>query len=186
MDTPKQKIMKYMLDFGKLYQLPHPPVDYIETLYAILHENKWRFSELEAVLRNLLHDDKYAEVARFGKYPTYYDLNRVKKQIKSKDFYDALTSYLSGCFWEKENILKYASPAQKNAIMQAGGLENLYQRATGDMATPVYKLIDIISQNESDTPLETIDTNHRIGVPQTLKQITKNLQGEKNERNMGL
>ena len=42
------------------------------------------------------------------------------------------------------------------------------------MPTPVYKLVDIVAENESEAPTELIDTGHRIGAPTTLKQIGEN------------
>ena len=65
------------------------------------------------------------------------DYLRIKKHSDSKEFYDSLSAYLSGDWWEKDNVLALASPAQANAILQAGGLSNLFQRATGDMPTPI-------------------------------------------------
>ena len=64
--------------------------------------------------------------------------------------------------------------------MMAGGLKNLYQRATGDVPTPVYKLVDIITEYEAEAPTERIDTTHRIGGPATMKQITENFKREPN------
>lgn len=167
-----EAILGMFKKFGVLYQLPTADPEYVLGIQEYLSAQKWRLSELSNALNALLKDEKYAESAKFGKYPTIPDFLRVKKRSDSKPFYDALSAYLSGCFWEKENILEYASPAQANAIMQAGGLENLYQRATGDMPTPVYKLVDMIAENESETPTELIDTGHRIGKPQSMKQIT--------------
>jgi hypothetical protein len=171
--TVKQKMMESLIAFGKMYQLPTPSADYLETLQAALHAYKWRLSEFNNALNQLLKDDKYADFARFGKYPTVHDFLRVRQKAGSKQFYDSLSAYLSGDWWEKDNVLALASPAQANAILQAGGLSNLFQRATGDMPTPVYKLVDMIAENESEAPTELIDTDHRIGAPTTLKQIGK-------------
>lgn len=173
--TPRQYMTELLIKFGRMFQLPEPPAEYVDAIYTAIHGQEWTIKQFAVVLNTLVTDEKYTEQsARFGKYPMISDYLRIKHRSDAKDFYDSLSAYLSGCFWEKENVLKYASPAQKNAIMQAGGLENLYQRATGDMPTPVYKLIDIISQNESETPTELIDTGHRIGAPTTLKQIGEN------------
>lgn len=169
--TVKQRMLESLIAFGRLFQLPPPQADYFETLRAALHNYSWRLSEFNEVLNILVKDEKYIEFARFGKYPLISDYLRIRQQLKSKPFYDSLSAYLSGCYWEKENILALASPAQKNAILQAGGLENLYQRATGDMPTPVYKLVDIVAENESEAPTELIDTDHRIGAPTTMKKI---------------
>lgn len=167
--TVKQRMMESLIAFGKMYQLPMPTADYLETLQAALHAYKWRLSEFNNVLNLLLKDDKYAEFARFGKYPTIHDYLRIKQRINSKPFYDSLSAYLSGDWWEKDNVLALASPAQATAIMQAGGLTTLYQRATSDRAIPVYKLVDIVAENESATPTEATDTGHRLGAPTTMK-----------------
>ena len=169
-----ETIINMFTKFGVLYQLPTPDPEYVVSIQECLSAERWGLRELGCALNALIKDEKYAETAKFGKYPTINDFLRIKKQSKSKEFYDSLSAYLSGCYWEKENILALASPAQKNAIMQAGGLENLYQRATGDMPTPVYKLVDIVAENESEVPTELIDTGHRIGAPTTLKQIGEN------------
>ena len=175
MKTPRQYMTELLIKFGRMFQLPEPPAEYVDAIYTALQGQNWTVKEFAIILNTLVNDDKYTEQsARFGKYPMISDYLRTKKQSKSKEFYDSLSAYLSGDWWEKENVLKHASPAQKNAIMQAGGLENLYQRATGDIPTPVYKLVDTIAENESEVPTELIDTEHRIGKPQTLKQIGEN------------
>ena len=171
--TPRQYMTEFLIKFGRMFQLPEPSAEYIDAIYTAIHGQNWTIKQFTVVLNILTTDEKYTEQsARFGKYPMISDYLRIKKHSDSKPFYDALSAYLSGCFWEKENIIEYASPAQANAIMQAGGLENLYQRATGDIPTPVYKLVDMIAENESETPTELIDTGHRIGKPQSMKQIT--------------
>ena len=48
------------------------------------------------------------------------------------------------------------------------------------MPTPVYKLVDIITEYEAEAPTERIDTTHRIGGPTTMKQITENFKREPN------
>lgn len=169
-----ETIIDMFTKFGVLCQLPAPDPEYVIAVQEYLSAHNWRLSELNSVLNALLKDEKYAETIRFNKYPTIPDFFRIKKKTDSKPFYDALSAYLSGCFWEKENVYALASPAQANAIMQAGGLENLYQRATGDMPTPVYKLVDMIAEAESDAPTDLIDTKHRIGAPTTLKKIGNN------------
>ena len=168
-----ETIINMFKKFGVLYQLPTADPEYVLGIQEYLSAQRWRLSELSNALNALLKDEKYAESAKFGKYPTIPDFLRVKRRSDSKPFYDALSAYLSGCFWEKRNICTLASPAQANAILQAGGLESLYQRATSDMPTPVYKLVDMIAENESEVPTELIDTDHRIGAPTTLKQIGK-------------
>lgn len=166
-----ETIINMFAKFGVLYQLPTPDPEYVLAIQQYLSTNKWRLCDLSNALNTLTKDEKYAESAKFGRYPTINDFLRVKQRSKSKEFYDALSAYLSGCYWEKETIIALASPAQKNAILQAGGLENLYQRATGDMPTPVYKLVDIVAENESEAPVELIDTAHRIGAPTDLKKF---------------
>lgn len=175
MKTPRQYMTELLIKFGRMFQLPEPPAEYVDAIYTALHGQNWTIKQFAIVLNTLVNDNKYTEQsARFGKYPMISDYLRIKRRSDSKDFYNSLSAYLSGDWWEKENVLKYASPAQKNAIIQAGGLNNLYQRATGDMPTPVYKLVDIVAENESEAPTELIDTGHRIGAPTTLKQIGEN------------
>lgn len=170
--TSRQYMTEFLIKFGRMFQLPEPPAEYIDAIYTALHEQNWTLKQFAIVLNALVKDEKYTEQsARFGKYPMISDYLRVKQRSKSKEFYDALSAYLSGCYWEKETIAALASPAQKNAILQAGGLDNLYQRATGDIPTPVYKLVDIVAGNESEAPVELIDTDHRIGAPTDLKKF---------------
>ena len=171
MKTPKQIMLEHLEIFGKMFNLPAPDTTYLETIQQALHVKGWKVSEFLAVLNALTTDDKYAESARFGKYPMMYDYLRIKKRIDSKDFYDSLAAYLSGCWWEKETVLALATPEQSNALIAAGGLSRLYERATGDIPTPVHKLLDIVSEHEEEAPSITIDTDHRIGAPQTIKQI---------------
>lgn len=173
MKTARQYMTEYLISFGKMYQLNRPEPEYIETIQSALRSYGWKVSDLQKVLKQLLHDDSYAELARFGKYPTIHDFLRIKQRLDSKPFYDALSAYLSGAWWEKENVLALASPAQSNALLLAGGLQNLYGRATGDISTPVYKLIDVVAAKESESPEELIDVGRRIGAPVSLQQITK-------------
>ena len=173
-----ETVINLFTKFGILSQLPTPDPEYVVSIQEYLSAQKWRLTDLSNVLNVLLKDEKYAESAKFGKYPTIHDFLRIKQRFDSKEFYDALSSYLSGNWWEKDNVLALVSPAQANAIMQAGGLSNLYQRATSDMPTPVYKLVDVVAENESEVPTELIDTEHRIGSPTTLKQIM-NIQDKK-------
>ena len=172
--TAKQKMLESLETFGKLFQLPPVPADYFETLHMALHNYGWMLSEFNAALNVLVKDEKYTESARFGKYPLIADFLRVRQYSKTKPFYEALAAYLSGAWWEKDTVLALATPTQENAIMLAGGLSNLYQRATGDVATPVYKLINLVTENESKAPTERIDTTNRISGPQTFKQILDN------------
>lgn len=173
--TPRQYITEFLIKFGRMFQLPEPPAEYIDAIYTAIHGQNWTIKDFLNVLNKLVHDERYTEQsARFGKYPMISDYFRIKRQIDSQPFYESLTMYLSGCWWEKENCSALASPGQKQAIIQAGGLENLYQRATGDMATPVYKLVDIISTNESDMTQESINTNQCIDAPAEMKQIGNN------------
>lgn len=174
--TARQYMTELLIKFGYAFQLPEPQAEYIDTIYNALHENKWTIKEFANVLNILVSDTEYSKSARFGKYPILYDFLRIKKQIKSKDFYDTLSSYLSGEWWKKDEILAIATEAQMNAITTSGGLSKLYERANGEMSTPVYKLMDIVSRNESDSPTEIIGTDNRIGAPKTLKQITQNIQ----------
>lgn len=178
--TTKQKMLESLEAFGRLFQLPPPPIEYFETLRAALHNYGWKLSDFNAALNMLVKDEKYTETARFGKYPLISDYLRVKQISKSKLFYEALSAYLSGCWWEKDNILALATPAQENALMMAGGLSGLYQRATSDIATPVYKLIDIVTERESEAPTERIDMEHRIGAPTSMKQIINTIKRENN------
>lgn len=170
--TPKQYMTEYLISFGRMFQLPEPPAEYIDAIYNALHTYQWTLKQFATVLNQLIHDEKYAETARFGKYPTINDFIRIKKQTESRPFYEALSAYLSGAFWEKDNVIALATPTQQNAITLAGGLKNLYNRATGDVPTPIYKLVDIVANNESESPEELIDTQHRIGRPLTIQQIS--------------
>ena len=171
MKTARQYMTEALVIFGKHFQLPTPEPEYIESIQEALRSRAWKLSDFMGVLNHLETDDKYAESARFGKYPMLYDYLRIKKRIDSKDFYDSLSAYLSGCWWEKETVLALATPEQSNALIAAGGLSNLYQRATGDMPTPVTKLVDIVADHEEESPSQTIDTSHRIGKTEPLKQI---------------
>ena len=176
MKTSKQYMLGYLEAFGKMFQLPSPSADYVEVIHTALQAYKWKLSDFYKVLNQLVKDDSYAEIARFGKYPMIHDYLRVKRQMDSSGFYSALGSYLSGNFWERDDVLALATPEQMNAITMAGGLSNLYARATGEKPTPVYKLVDTIAKYESESPDETIDTQHRISGPTSLQQITDELK----------
>ncbi len=170
--TPRQYMTELLIKFGRMFQLPEPPAEYVDSIYNALHGQNWTVKQFAAILNQLVTDVTYTEQsARFGKYPMISDYLRLNKQSKSKEFYESLSAYLSGAYWEKEHIAAIATPEQKNAITMAGGLENLYARAKGDMPTPVYKLIDVVTKNEFESPEELIDTQHRIGKPTTIAQI---------------
>lgn len=171
MKTSLQAVTEAFIKFGKLYQLDRPEPEYIDLVIEALRSHGWKVKDFMNTLNQLVHDDKYAECAKFGKYPTIHDFLRVKHRLESKDFYDSLAAYLSGCWWEKETVLALATPEQSNALIAAGGLSRLYERATADIPTPVHKLLDIVSEHEEEAPNTTIDTDHRIGAPQTIKQI---------------
>lgn len=180
--TPRQYMTELLIKFGRMFQLPEPPAEYVDAIYTAIHGQQWTVKQFAIVLNTLTTDEKYTEQsARFGKYPMISDYLRIKQRSDSKDFYNSLSAYLSGDWWEKDNVLALASPAQANAILQAGGLSNLFQRATGDMPTPVYKLVDIVAENESESPTEEIDTQHRIGQPTSMAQITSTTN--KNQKN---
>lgn len=171
MKTAKQHMLESLEAFGKLFQLPRPTADYLETIQIALRSHNWKLSQFNNALNMLTQDAEYAETARFGKYPTIYDYLRIDKQTKSAPFYNALSKYLSGDWWEKENVMKLATTEQANALLLSGGLNNLYERATGEIKTPVYKLVDIVTRNENESPEELIDTQHRIGQPTAMAQI---------------
>lgn len=171
MKTAKQYMLESLEAFGKLFQLPDPTPEYLETIQMALRSHKWKLSQFINALNALTQDERYAEASRFGKYPTIYDYLRIDRQIRSKNFYDALSSYLSGNWWKREIVLELATPAQMNAIESAGGLKKLYERANNDLPTPVYKLVDVVAQNESEAPTKTITTAMRIGAIKPIKQI---------------
>lgn len=175
--TAKQYMMENLIVFGKLYQLPNPSVDYQESLQAALRSYGWTLGDFRNALNQLTRDDAYAETARFGKYPTIHDFLRVKKQSDSQPFYSALGAYLAGDWWAKDTIKQLATAEQANAIMLAGGLDNLYNRATGDKPTPVYKLVELVAKNEAEAPAERIDTTNRIGSPVAMAQISDMSKG---------
>lgn len=180
MKTVKQFMMEQLIVFGKLYQLPNvPSPEYLEALQVALRSYGWKLGDFRKVLSQLTQDDSYAETARFGKYPTIHDFLRVKKAMDSTPFYTALAAYLSGDWWEKENVKKLATPEQNNALVLAGGLNILFQRATGEKSTPVYKLVELVAKNELEAPLEKIDTTNRIGGPAAMYQITDLTKGNK-------
>lgn len=185
--TAKQYMIEYLIMFGRKCQLPEPTAEYIDAIFTAFHQDypKWSLKMFFLVLEQLTKDEKYAESARYGKYPMFFDFYRVRKQLGSKPFYDALSAYLSGDWWEKDNILALATPEQLNAIMLSGGLQRLFERANSEMATPVYKLIDIVAENEADSPVERIDTEHRIGAPQSMKQIMSDLKNKENSLQQG-
>lgn len=171
MKTARQYITEALIKFGRLFQLPEPQAEYVDAIHNALHAKKWKLSTFMDVLNSMTTDQNYAETARFGKYPTIYDYLRIEKQRKSANFYQVLTSYLGGNWWEKEIVLELATEQQINAITMAGGLENLYNRATSDTPTPVYKIVDIVAQNETESPEQLIDTSHRIGQTTPIAQI---------------
>lgn len=179
MKTAKQYMGEQLIIFANLFQLPNPTMEYIESLQIALRSYGWTIGDFKQVLNQLIRDDSYAETARFGKYPTIHDFLRIKKQFDSQPFYSALGAYLAGDWWAKDTIKQLATAEQANAIMLAGGLDNLYNRATGDKPTPVYKLVELVAKNESEAPLEKIDTTNRIGGPAAMHQITDLTKGNK-------
>lgn len=175
--TPKQLMMESFVMFGKMFQLPFPDPDYVEAVQIALRSYGWTIGDFKQVLNQLTRDDSYAETARFGKYPTIHDFLRIKKQFDSQPFYSALGAYLAGDWWAKDTIKQLATAEQANAIMLAGGLDNLYNRATGDKPTPVYKLVELVAKNEAEAPAERIDTTNRIGSPVAMAQISDMSKG---------
>lgn len=169
----KQYMMEDLIMFGKMYQLQYPDPDYVEVLQIALRNHGWTLGNFRNALNQLTYDDTYAETAKFGKYPTIHDFLRIKKQSDSQPFYSALSAYLSGDWREKDTIKQIATPEQHNAILLAGGLENLYARATGDKPTPICKLVALVAKNESEVPATRIDTTHRVGGPASMQQITQ-------------
>lgn len=174
--TPKQHMTESLIQFGRLFQLPEPSAEYVDAIYNALHSYQWTLKQFVSVLNQLVKNSKYIESARFGKYPTIYDFLHTKSQLDSKPFYDALSAYLSGEWWTKDEVLTLATPTQMNAISLSGGLSKLYERANCEISTPVYKLVDIVAENESEVPAERIDNEHRIGGPSTLKQIVNTIK----------
>ena len=79
-----EMIINLFTKFGVLYQLPAPDPEYVIAVQEYLSAHKWKLSELNGALNALLKDEKYAETARFGKYPAISDFFRVKQQIDSK------------------------------------------------------------------------------------------------------
>lgn len=171
MKTAKQHMMEELLQFGIVFQLPRVELAYLEAIQAELRARRWMLSDFKKALVFLKSDPAYADAARFGKWPTINDFLRARKEIGSKAFYVALSNYLAGDYWEKETIARIATPEQKNALTLAGGLQNLYARATGDTPTPIYKLIDLVAQNESEAPAQVIDTTRQISAPSSIGQI---------------
>lgn len=169
--TAKQHMTEMLITFGRLYQLPNPSPEYVEAIQAELRARHWTLRDFYNALSFLKTDSLYADSARFGRYPTINDFLRSKKELNSKAFYVALSNYLAGDYWEKETIALIATPEQKNAITLSGGLERLYERATCDIPTPIYKLIDIVAQNESESPEQIIDTSRQLSGPAPLKQL---------------
>ena len=172
MKTAKQYMMEELLQFGIVFQLPRVELAYLEAIQAELRARNWMLSDFKRALALLKTDATYADTARFGKYPTIHDFLRIKKQFDSQPFYTALGAYLAGDWWKKDTIKQLATAEQANAIMLAGGLDNLYNRATGDNPTPVYKLVELVAKNEAETPAGRIDTTNRIGSPVDIAQIS--------------
>lgn len=178
MKTTKQYMGEQLIIFANLFQLPNPTMEYIESLQIALRSYGWTLGDFRKALSQLTRDDAYAETARFGKYPTIHDFLRIKKQTDNQPFYTALGAYLAGDWWAKETVTQLATPEQNNALVLSGGLDNLYNRANGEKSTPVYKLVELVAKNESEAPLEKIDTTNRIGGPAAMYQITDLTKGK--------
>ena len=166
-----KKVIALFQRFGILFQLPAPDPEYVMAIQEFLSSKHWKLSDLEKAFTQLVADEIYVETAKFGKYPTINDFLRVRQQTESQPFYRALSAYLAGDWWEKDTINQIATPEQRNAILLAGGLENLHARATGEKPTAIHKLLEIVAQNVAESPTELIDTSHRIGAPSTMEQI---------------
>lgn len=170
MKTAKQYLMESLIIFGQMFQLPKPSPEYLESIQVALRAYGWTVGDFKKVLWQLVKDDSYAESARFGKYPTIHDFLRVKKQLEAQPFYTALSAYLSGDWFVKEHINKIATPAQKDALLMSGGLENLYARATDEKSTPIYKLLNLVANNENANN-KNDNSVLTIGTPQKTLEI---------------
>jgi hypothetical protein len=172
----KNYLTQLLFVFGKLFQLSKPEAEYIEALYMALHNYGWTTADLKRVINELTRDEKYVEISRFGKYPTIADFVRVKHELDSKPFYDALRAYLSGDWWMKEEIWELATDEQKIAIEYNGGLTKLWERATDSTSKqiPVYKLIESVQKSE---PVQDKDMFLRLPMLEktdNIKQLTEN------------
>lgn len=70
------QITQAFVKFGKLFQLPEPPAEYVQAIQEELSNDKWTVSRLEDALNWLKGDTQYNETARFNKYPTICDIYR--------------------------------------------------------------------------------------------------------------
>lgn len=170
----KNYLTQLLYVFGKLFQLPKPDVEYIEALYVALHNYGWTTTDLKRVINQLTRDEKYIDVARFGKYPTISDFVRVKHELDSKPFYNALRAYLSGDWWMKEDVLELATDEQRIAIGYNGGLEKMWEKATdSSKAIPVYKIIESVQKSEPEQQKDMFLRLPSLEYSET-KRITEN------------
>ena len=68
------QITHAFVKFGKLFQLPEPPAEYVQAIMQELSDNTWTIERLENALEWLKGDTEYNQSARYNKYPTICDI----------------------------------------------------------------------------------------------------------------
>ena len=131
---PRNFIIEQMMRLSACYSMKEPPSDlYIANLCEELHNRKWTARQLFFVINHLKTDEEYAQDARYERYPTVQQLESTRKKLmygqRDTQFRSLLTSYLSGSWWAKEDLLNWCNGVELKAIEMAGGLEELYRRA---------------------------------------------------------
>ena len=69
-----EQVAQLFENFGVLYFLPPPEAKYIEAIQAELSEQKWGVARLKEALDMLKYSKEYNDSARFGRYPTIYEI----------------------------------------------------------------------------------------------------------------
>lgn len=75
------QITQAFVRFGKLFQLPEPPADYIQAIQEELSDSKWTIQRIQDALEYLKGDTQYNESARYNKYPTICDIYRADFEL---------------------------------------------------------------------------------------------------------
>lgn len=77
-----EKITQMFGHFGALFLLPPPDPEYITAMQTEMSGMGWRLSQLQDALEYLKGSKEYNENARFGRYPTIYEITDAAWQMR--------------------------------------------------------------------------------------------------------
>ena len=182
---PKDFVFQQLVKLKNLYCMSEfPDANYLIDLCAELHTNKWTSRQLFFVINHLKTSQEYAQEAKYNRYPSFALLEKTRKELlfgqRDIQFRSMLTSYLSGSWWVKEDLLNWCNGVELKALELAGGLQELYRRANDQrFPTDISRLLSEVAGHKATLPdeIEIADLPQMIENNQPL-QITE----EKDER----